>query len=683
MLFLEGYSFTTISNRRSLTSSVQITKQVDRIEALPGDVIHYSITVTNNGDAFLHNVVITDGLLRIQEHIAELPPGESVVFQVPFVVPPLQGGETLINLSAVTTDEGVSAEAEAVVVITALPSIQIVKIPDRAAATPSTPIVYTVEVTNTGNVPLTNVTLQYHLVPISELPFTLGIGETRTIQYVLTFDPSFVHNGVIENTVTASTNETPPISDSSTVIVLPEPGSLGIRKSVSPDIARPGDVVVYTIEVFNSGLTTLTNVILMDATLQLHLTIGDMKAGDAFLLDIPVSIDIVQAGQTIVNTAVAESLTSGERLTAMDAATLTIVAEPSIGFTKTVNHSHIQQGGTVLYTISVVNTGLIPLTNVRITDPALSFQTIVPLLQPNEVQTFDISFTVPLTVPAGTVITNTAVVVSDQTEPLEAEAAISVLPTFGVDIFKSVEPSSASPGEVVSYTIVVRNTGGADLTNLVIIDPDIGLNESIAKLVPGEAVDFRAFFTIPENTPAGVQIRNTATVTTAETEPASDETAVVVLAAPLLTIDKTSDIDLVLPGGTIQYTITVHNGGNIPLTNITIDDPIIGFHTTLSLLAVGGTQSFTVPFTIPAGAPSQTVLVNTAVAVSDQTPPQEATASGDRSSRWIDHCQNSGSYPCRTGRCHSIYHYYREWNRGDLDRRYGVRSADRSGGAVR
>lgn len=626
VIFLEGYTFTTISNRRILSPSIDLTKQVDRIEALPGDLIHYTIIVTNNGDAFLHNVIVTDSLVMLQEQIAELPPGESVAFSVPFVVPDLPGGSVIRNISTVVTDEGVSAEAEADVQIIVLPSIQIVKTPDRAAATPSTPIVYTVDVTNTGNVPLTNVTLKDSLVPISEPPFTLEIGETKSFQYVLTFDPSFVRDGVIENTATVTTNETPPVTANSTVIVLPEPGSLGIRKSVSSDTAMPGDVVVYTIEVFNNGVTRLTNVVLQDEVLQLHLSIGDMEPGEAFLLDIPFTIESTQAGQTIVNTAIVESITNGERLTAADTASVNIIAAPSIGFAKTVNQPHVQQGGAVIYTLSVVNTGVVPLTNVRITDPTLSFQTIIPTLQPNEVRSFDVSFTVPLSVPAGTILLNTATVVSDQTEAQESEATVSILPTFQVEIFKTAETASASPGETVAYTVVVRNTGGADLTNIVILDPAIGLNQSIAKLVPGEAVDFRAFFTIPENTPAGEQIRNTATVTTAETEPATDETVIVVLAAPLLAVEKTSDVGVVLPGGTVVYSITVHNTGNIPLTNVVVNDPVIGFNTTIPTLAVGASQTFTVPYIVPISAPHQTVLVNTVVAVSDQTPAQEAMA---------------------------------------------------------
>ena len=67
----------------------------------------------------------------------------------------------------------------------------------------------------------------------------------------------------VDNTATADSDETDPLSDSETVAVTTA-ANLTIDKSVSSATASPGDTVHYTITVGNDGDAPANNVTLVD-----------------------------------------------------------------------------------------------------------------------------------------------------------------------------------------------------------------------------------------------------------------------------------------------------------------------------------------------------------------------------------------------------------------------------------
>ena len=84
--------------------------------------------------------------------------------------------------------------------------------------------------------------------------------------------------------------------------------------------------------------------------------------------------------------------------------------------------------------------------------------------------------------------------------------------TPDLSITKTADASSANAGTNVNYTITVKNTGNVTLTNVVVKDELVGLNETVASLAQGESKSFTKAYTIPAGTSGS--LTNTATAST-------------------------------------------------------------------------------------------------------------------------------------------------------------------------
>jgi gliding motility-associated-like protein/uncharacterized repeat protein (TIGR01451 family) len=67
--------------------AISILKEaVDETYTVVGDVLNYTITVTNIGNVALTNVTVTDPLTGLEETILNLSPGQSIVFETSYVI---------------------------------------------------------------------------------------------------------------------------------------------------------------------------------------------------------------------------------------------------------------------------------------------------------------------------------------------------------------------------------------------------------------------------------------------------------------------------------------------------------------------------------------------------------------------------------------------------------------------
>ena len=127
---------------------------------------------------------------------------------------------------------------------------------------------YNVVVTNSGNETLTNVVVNDPLTGLNETIASLAPGASQTFTTTYTVQQSDLDNngggdGDIDNTATADSTQTDPVSDSEFVPLTVNP-LLSIDKqvaSVDPSgngIAdQAGDVITYNVVVTNSGNETL------------------------------------------------------------------------------------------------------------------------------------------------------------------------------------------------------------------------------------------------------------------------------------------------------------------------------------------------------------------------------------------------------------------------------------------
>lgn len=183
-------------------------------------------------------------------------------------------------------------------------------------------------------------------------------------------------------------------------------------------------------------------------------------------------------------------------------------------------------------------------------------------------------------------------------------------------------------GDQITYDIVVTNTGNTSLTdvsitdtltdldngplsldNPLVFDSSTDINSSFPAtptLKVGEAVTFKATFTVTQEEIDAGGVSNSASVTANDPQnnSISDSTdnAVenVIVQSPSISVNKTASVghmqdteDETTTGDTINYTITVSNTGNVTLSDISITDLLTdGNNQTLSLTTPNSFASF-------------------------------------------------------------------------------------------
>jgi len=191
------------------------------------------------------------------------------------------------------------------------------------------------------------------------------------------------------------------------------------------------------------------------------------------------------------------------------------------------------------------------------------------------------------------------------------------------------------PGETITYSFRVENTGDVPLTNVTVEDAllagaGVSVTPGPQTVQPGGVVVFTATYTpIQAEIDAG-EVTNTATATGTPTvgEPVESDPDTAIVPpdrTPGLTIEKIgtlNDLDgdgLIDPGETITYAFVVTNTGAVTLSDVTVEDPLVTVDEGPQTLAPGGKFTFHGTYT-----PSQTDInngnvVNTARATG--TPP--------------------------------------------------------------
>ncbi|MEM7215821.1 MAG: hypothetical protein AAF423_09780 [Pseudomonadota bacterium] len=273
-------------------------------------------------------------------------------------------------------------------------------------------ISYTIEVSNPGNVSLSNIVVTDPMVALSfQSGDTDGDNEidpgeiwVYTGSYTISaFDiaTNGGGDGDIDNTATADSNEAGPVSDSEETLIDPNV-AINVAKSgtLNDDDGIPGlsagDTIDYQITVENIGVTDLTNIIVADNLVQgassTPLTPvfngGDINsdnrinAGETWLYTI--SYTLTQAniddGSDLVNTASVTTDQIGPRdatdtqtlLGFVDSYTMTKSASLSDGDGDNLG----DPGEVITFTFRFTNTGNRTLANLLVTDPLPGLSTV-------------------------------------------------------------------------------------------------------------------------------------------------------------------------------------------------------------------------------------------------------------------------------------------------------------------
>jgi len=264
-------------------------------------------------------------------------------------------------------------------------------------------------------------------------------------------------------------------------------------------------------------------------------------------------------------------------------ALITIVKEPD---------QTVVSGSTAAFTITIINTGDVTLTNVTVADAQVSDcnRTFGSLLVEESasytcaaadvVNSFTNSATVTGTQPAGPDVT-------------DADTAVVTVINPDVQIAKTPDTQIVVSGSAVTFTIAVTNTGDATLTNVMVTDGEapncdagpvtLGVDQSWSYSCTADNVlaDFTNTALVAGTPPAGPDVSDS-------------DTAFVDVVNPGIEIAKTPDSQTVLYDSTVTFTIAVANTGDVPLANVIVTDTLApDCAQAVGVLAVGGDHTYT------------------------------------------------------------------------------------------
>ena len=655
-----------------------------------GDTVAYTFRLTNTGNVTLSEAAITDPLPGLSALTytwpgtpGSLAPGQAVTATATYTLRQSDVDAGAVANSATATARPpigapLSQTRSATVPITPTSALTVLK---SGAVTSGTggvgsTVTYTFSATNNGNVTLTQVALADPLPGISAVAYTwpgtagtLAPGQTVTGTATYSIRQTDVDAGAVTNTATASgrtpagatTTASSPTTRVATVAAAPATSTT--KTAAVSGSARVGDVITYTVRTTNTGNVTLTGV-----------TVSDPLPGlSAFTSTWPGTAGRLAPGQTVVavatytirqadvdagsvrNTAgaTAQYGTTTTTSSSPTVTTATVAAAPGIVATKSgalQSGATGRAGDTIVWTISLRNTGNVTLTGITASDslPGISAPVYgtwpsgtVGVLAPGQAVTATATSVITQADVNAGAVSNTATgsgtppsgpAVTSAAAP--ATVSLASVPSLSITKTGAVTTGSGGVGSTITYTFRATNTGNVTLTGVAVDDPHPGLSAlaytwpgPAGTLQPNQTVTATATYAIRQSDVDAGAARNTATVrgtppTGADVTATSTEvTVATVPAAPALTTTKSASGAGGGVGSTVTYTFRATNSGNVTLTGVAIADPLPGLSAltytwpgTAGTLAPGQTGTATATYTVTQADVDAGSITNTSTA---------------------------------------------------------------------
>ncbi|SMP32316.1 isopeptide-forming domain-containing fimbrial protein, partial [Algoriphagus winogradskyi] len=455
------------------------------------------------------------------------------------------------------------------------------------------------------------------------------------------------------------------------VVTVEKDVDLIITKTASAATVLAGGEFSYTISVMNSGQSDATDLTITDALATglsfisadnsgvnnagtITWTIPTLAAGASIDLTLTVKVDAdVDAGTQISNVAIVTSPDDPDSPKESDPEVVTVEKDVDLMITKTASASTVLAGGEFSYTISVMNSGQSDATDLTITDAlatGLSFISAdnsgvnnagtitwtIPTLAAGASIDLTLTVMVDADVDAGTQISNVAIVSSpdDPDSPKESDPeVVTVEKDVDLMITKTASAATVLAGGEFSYTISVMNSGQSDATDLTITDAlatglsfisadNSGVNNAgtitwtVPTLAAGASIELMLTVIVDADVSNGTQISNVAIVSSPDDPDSpkeSDPEVVTVENNGSLVIIKNADVESVLPGGDIVYTIAISNTGNAQVTSVLVTDELPEGVSFISASNGGSVENGVVTWTIPTLASGETIKVEIVV----------------------------------------------------------------------
>jgi gliding motility-associated-like protein/uncharacterized repeat protein (TIGR01451 family) len=621
--------------------------------ASAGDQISYAFTLENTGNVTLTNVVVTDPLVTVNgSPIAVMAPGavDGNTFTAVYTLTQsdIDAGTFTNTATAVGQYNGaITATDTDVQNFERVSSISLTKTANKTSVRAAgDEIVYTLTVTNTGNVTITDIVKLDKMVSYDKNVGILAPGESISVDITYVVTQGDIDRGSIEN-IASVIGQDPEGSDTGdedrVVIEVEKNPSISLTKTANKtSVSAAGEEIVYTLTVTNTGNLTINDITKFDPMVSYENNVGSLAPNESASIDITyvVTQEDMDRGSIENIASVSGKDPNGENVSDEDSIVIDVEKNASFNILKSANKSTVSVAGEEIeYTITVTNTGNVTLDDVVVVDELVNLNQNVGTLAPGENKSLSVSYVVTQSDMDNGSIVNIATVIGtdpdgndapgsedDVTVVVEQNASISMSKTANKTIVNEAD-------EEIVYTLTVTNTGNVTLSNVMVVDEKVGVNQNIGTLLPGESTVINVIYTVTQADIDSGSILNIASVigNDPKDEDASGEDSVTVNVSKNAQIEivKTStNEDYTEIGQEIVYTITVTNTGNVTLSDILISDPLTGFETSVTTLAPGVSVSFETIYSVGLEDLERGVIVNN-VTVTANDPDGEEISGGD------------------------------------------------------
>ncbi len=662
-----------------------------------GVTLHYNLVATNDGNATLSGVSISDpklgALTCSPSQPATLAPAATLSCTGTYVTTQadVDAGEVDNTASAggMFGSTPVSAEpASATVTATQTPHLTLTK-----SASPSSyskvgdVINYTLVATNDGNVTLSGVSISDAtlgaLTCTPSQPATLAPAATLSCTGSYTIKQSDLDAGKVTNSATGSGSGPlgQPVSDteSATVNAIPNP-HLSLNKSgtlnmtlVSPvDRADAGDRIDYTLTATNDGNITLTGVTIADSML------GALTCTPAQPATLASGASLICTGSYVLtqtdinagkvdNTAAANSDQTGEVTTTTD---VPLPSSPGLMLTKSASPADYDTvGETITHHFQIKNTGNVTMTGpFQVTDDkqltvdgnTVAANTLFTCgtgpLDPGASTSCDATYTITQDDLDQGSVTNTASASTIYNgQPINSgpsTVTINAIQNPELTVKKSSTTTTVTAADqVVPYSYLIENTGNVTVTGISVTDNHVASVSCLqTSLPPSGSMTCTGSHTVTQaEIDTGGSLTNTVSVTSSNAPTATDTLNIPVSQNPHLTLSKlASRSSYSKVGDVINYSLVAKNDGNVTLSNVTISDPTLGTLTCTQpvSLAPGATLTCTGSHTVTQADLDAGSYKNTATASGSN--PAGGTTGGGPTSVTVPAVQNPALYLAKT-----------------------------------
>lgn len=457
--------------------SIKLTKE-GPATAQVGETIIYSFRLENDGNLLLFCGEVTDELLGGNILIAPIMwPGYVTTWDVHYKVKPGDCDPLVNTARATALGLCIYPGAESCSSVTTdilTPSIGIKKTgPEKAWV--GQKVKYCITVTNTGETDLWDVKVTDDVLgEVGKVDY-LPSGGTRTFEPEYTVkktDPDPLKNTATVCAKSLCGEVSACAEHCMQVIHDPLVPAMSVEKS-GPATAFVGDTIAYEIVVKNTGDGDLKDITVTDDVLGSIGTIVCLAEGAHQKFTAYYTVKASDP-DPLVNTATA--VASDPKLTAKGTHS-TDLLQQGLTITKSGPES-AEVGDQVTYEFEVANTGDVALENLTVTDNVLGEIGSAPTLNANDTARFTKEYTVQESDPDPLVNTATAIATgplgpaTDEDEHSLDILGVPVVPVGGIGVTKTCddEDLQVQVGDLLSYTIVVANTGGTRLETVGLVD---------------------------------------------------------------------------------------------------------------------------------------------------------------------------------------------------------------------